>query len=151
VYHAESLERRRALLVELALPPKRVVADPALTETPEHLRPRRLDGSAATPPFENSPHFQATLADLLRALKHGTLPEVLAALAVMSPSVDGTPASVLRKHIGDQMGRLRVRDLRLLQARLEDQQGTSILVAIKDAVDVALSTKLERFAGRGRR
>jgi hypothetical protein len=49
------------------------------------------------------------------------------------------------------MGRLRVRDLRLLQARLEDQQGTSILVAIKDAVDVALSTKLERFAGRGRR
>jgi len=42
-----SLENRRALLVELARPPKRAVADPALTEMPEHLRPRRLDGSVA--------------------------------------------------------------------------------------------------------
>ena len=134
---ASVLENRRALLVELARPPKRVVEDPALTGTPEHLRPRRLDGSAAPPPFENSSQFQATLAELLRVLAHGTDTEIMAAVGRMDPGVHAAPASVLRKHIAVPMRQLRARDLGLLQKQLKDQQVTSILVAIKDAVDGA--------------
>ena len=45
------LENRRALLVELAKRQPRVFEDAALTEIPEHLRPRRLDENAAPSPL----------------------------------------------------------------------------------------------------